>query len=138
MKKVFTGMAALLLLAVIAQFYLAAGGAFDTAPNEESFQPHRMLGNAILVFAFVVTIAAAIARMPGRLIGLSGLVAGLAIVQSVIREIAKSLGDGTSASGLIFGLHAINGLVILGVIGMIVRQSQRISWTPVDLARTSS
>ncbi|MFD0360503.1 DUF6220 domain-containing protein [Nocardia sp. GCM10030253] len=138
MKKVFTGLAALLLLAVIAQFYLAASGAFDTAPIEESFQPHRTLGNAILLFALVITIAAAVVRMPGRLIGLAGLVAGLVIVQSVIREVAKSFGDGSSTSHFIFGLHAINGLVIVGVIGMIVRQSQRISWKPAEPAPTAS
>lgn len=137
MKKAFTGLAALLLLAVIAQFYLAASGAFDTAPVEDSFQPHRTLGNAILVFALVIAIAAAVARMPGRLIGLAGLVTGLVIAQSVIREVAKSFGDG-SGSHLIFGLHAINGLAIIGVIGMIVRQSHKISWKTAEPARTAS
>jgi hypothetical protein len=29
----------LLALVVAAQFFLAASGAFDTAPNDESFQP---------------------------------------------------------------------------------------------------
>ncbi len=137
MKKAFTGLAAVLLLAVIAQFYLAASGAFDTAPVEESFQPHRTLGYAILVFALVITIAAAVARMPGRLIGLAGLAAGLVIGQSVIREVAKSLGD-SSSSHFVFGLHAINGLAIIAVIGMIVRQSHRISRKPAESARTTS
>ncbi|WP_454197929.1 DUF6220 domain-containing protein [Nocardia sp. Marseille-Q1738] len=138
MKKAFTGLAALLLLAVIAQFYLAASGAFDTAPVEESFQPHRTLGYAILVCALVITIAAAVARMPGRLVGLAGLVTGLVIGQSVIREVATSFGAGSSGSHFIFGLHAINGLVIIGVIGMIVRQSQQISWKSAESARTAS
>ncbi|MEU2031432.1 DUF6220 domain-containing protein [Nocardia amamiensis] len=137
MKRAFTGLAALLLLAVIAQFYLAASGAFDTAPVEESFQPHRTLGYAILVSALVITIAAAVARMPGRLIGLSGLVTGLVIGQSVIREVAKSLGD-SSSSHFVFGVHAINGLAIIAVIGMIVRQSHKISRKPAASARTAS
>ncbi|MGK8489334.1 DUF6220 domain-containing protein [Nocardia asiatica] len=138
MKRAFTGLAALLLLAVIAQFYLAAGGAFDTAPVEESFQPHRTLGYVILVFAFVLTIAAAIARMPRRLIGLAGLVTGLVIGQSVIREVARSFGDGSSGGPLVFGVHAINGLVIIGVIGMIVRQSRKAAWKPAEPVRTAS
>ncbi|WP_040786326.1 DUF6220 domain-containing protein [Nocardia pneumoniae] len=138
MRKAFTGLAALLLLAVLAQFYLAASGAFDTAPVEESFQPHRTLGYAILVFAVMITIAAAVARMPGRLIGLTGLVAGLVIGQSVIREVATSFGDGSGTGHFIFGLHAINGLVIVGVIGMIVRQSRKIAWKPVGPARPAS
>ncbi|MEU8244866.1 DUF6220 domain-containing protein [Nonomuraea sp. NPDC048916] len=135
MKKVFTGLAALLLLAVITQFYLAASGAFDAAPIEEAFQPHRVLGNVILVLAVVVTIAAAVARMPGRLIGMAGLAAGLVLVQSLIREVAKSFGDG---GHFIFGLHAVNGLVIMGLIGMIVRQSRQISWTPAEPGRMAS
>ncbi|MBF6338513.1 hypothetical protein IU450_21840 [Nocardia abscessus] len=138
MKRAFTGLAALLLLAVIAQFYLAASGAFDTAPVDESFQPHRTLGYGILVFAFVITIAAAVARMPRRLIGLAGLVTGLVIGQSVIREVARSVGDGSSGGHLVFGLHAINGLVIIGVIGMIVRQSRKAAWKPAEPVRTAS
>ncbi|MGW1677370.1 DUF6220 domain-containing protein [Saccharopolyspora sp. NPDC002376] len=132
MRKVFTGLAALLLLAVLVQFYLAASGAFDSAPTEEAFQPHRVLGNAILVLAVIVVIGAVAARMPGRLIGMAGLVAGLVLLQSVIREVAKSFGEGSSAGHFIFGLHALNGLAIIGVIGMIVRQSQRISWQPAE------
>lgn len=130
MRKAFTGLAALLLLAVVAQFYLAASGAFDTAPIDESFQPHRTLGYVILVFAFVITIAAAVARMPRRLVGLAGLVTGLVIGQSVIREVARAFGEGSSAGHLVFGLHAVNGLVIVGVIGMIVWQSRRAAWEP--------
>ena len=44
MRKVFAVLATLLVLVVVAQFFLAASGAFDTAPNDESFQPHRALG----------------------------------------------------------------------------------------------
>ncbi|MEO3868853.1 DUF6220 domain-containing protein [Nonomuraea sp. B12E4] len=76
MKRVFTGLAALLMLAVLVQFYLAASGAFDSAPIEAAFQPHRTLGFSILGLAVLITIFAAVARMPGRLIGLSGLVVG--------------------------------------------------------------
>jgi cytochrome b561 len=138
MKKVFSGLAVLLLLAVIAQFYLAASGAFDTAPTEEAFQPHRVLGNAILVLAVVVTVVAAVARMRGRLIGLAGLVAGLVLVQSLIREVAKSFGDGSSTGHFVFGLHALNGLVIVGLIGLIVRQSRQISGRPAEVGRMAS
>ncbi|MEO3858220.1 DUF6220 domain-containing protein [Acrocarpospora sp. B8E8] len=125
MRRFFAGLATLLVLAVVAQFFLAASGAFDTAPNEESFQPHRMLGAGILLLTVLVTIVAAIARMPGRLIGLSGLVAGLAIVQFVIAAIAKAF-DGT-AGELVFGLHALNGLAIMTVASMIVRQAGQLS-----------
>jgi hypothetical protein len=78
MRKVLAGLAALLMLAVVVQVFLAAGGAFDTAPKDEAFRPHRVLGYVILLLAMVLTVVAALVRMPGRLIGLCGLVAGLA------------------------------------------------------------
>ncbi|SEG47809.1 hypothetical protein SAMN04489712_105442 [Thermomonospora echinospora] len=128
MRRSFTGLAALLTLAVVAQFFLAAAGAFDTAPNDESFQPHRALGYGIILLAVLATVAAAAARMPGRIIGMSGLVAGLAVVQVVIRGIAKAFDDtgGSTAAGeLVFGLHAVNGLAILAVAVMLVRQARQ-------------
>ena len=130
MRRFIAGLAALQMLAVVAQFFLAASGAFDTAPNDESFQPHRMLGGGIVLLAVLVAVVAATARMPGRLIGLSGLVAGLAVVQFVIKGIATALdgtGGSTTAGGLVFGLHAVNGLAILAVAGMIVRQARQLS-----------
>jgi Family of unknown function (DUF6220) len=130
MRRSFAGLAILQLLAVVAQFFLAASGAFDTAPNDESFQAHRALGAGIVLLAVLVTIVGAIARMPGRLIGMSGLVAGLAVVQVVIRAIATAFdgaGGSTTAGELVFGLHAVNGLAILAVAGLIVRQAGQLS-----------
>jgi hypothetical protein len=124
MRKAFIGLATLLLLAVVAQFFLAASAAFDTAPNDESFQTHRALGYGIVLFAVVVTIVAAVARMPGRLIGMTGLVAGLAVVQGLIGALAKAVGD---TGKLVFGLHAVNGLVIVAVLGMIVWRARELS-----------
>jgi hypothetical protein len=121
MRKAFNGLASLLLLVLIAQFFLAASGAFDEAPNDESFQPHRALGYGIILLAVVVTIVAAVARMPGRVIGMTGLVAGLAAIQSVIRVLADAFGD---AGQVVFGLHAVNGLVMVAVLGRIVRLSR--------------
>ena len=130
MRKAFIGLATLLLLAVAAQFFLAASGAFDTAPNDESFQPHRVLGYGIVRLAILMTIVAAAARMPGRLIGMTGLVAGLAVFQGVIRAIAHAFdgtGDTTTTAGqLVFGLHAVNALVIAALVVMIVRQAREL------------
>jgi hypothetical protein len=140
MRKVFAALATLLMLAVVAQFFLAASGAFDTAPNDESFQPHRALGYGILLFAVLLTLIAALARMPGRLIGMTGLVAGLALLQGVIRAIASTFGetgDSTSTVGeLIFGLHAVNGLIIMAVVGMILRQAREPSSSQAPLRRS--
>ncbi len=127
MRRVFALLAALLVLAVLAQFFLAASGAFNTAPNDESFQPHRALGYTIVLLAVLLTIVAALARMPGRLIGMTALVAGLTVVQVLIAVLARAFtdtGDGTTTAGqLVFGLHAINGLIVLAVAGTVVRRA---------------
>jgi hypothetical protein len=138
MRKVFGALAALLMLAVIVQFFLAGSGAFDSAPKDESFQPHRVLGYGILLFAVVLTLIAVLARMPGRLIGMTGLVAGLVVVQAVISAIAGAVGDtGDSTAGdLIFGLHAVNGLIILAVVAMILRQARELSSPAAPLRRS--
>jgi hypothetical protein len=140
MRRAFAGLATLLMLTVVAQFFLAASGAFDTAPNDESFQVHRTLGYGIVLFAVLVTIFAAVARMPGRLIGMSGLVAGLTVLQSVIRAIAGAFGDtgsSTTAGQLVFGLHAVNGLVILAATWTIVRQARELSGPAAGVTGTA-
>lgn len=135
MRRFFAGLATLQMLAVVAQFFLAASGAFDTAPKDESFQAHRALGGGVVLIAVLVTVVAAVGRMPARLIGMSGLVAGLAVLQFVIAAIATAL-DGT-AGGLVFGLHAVNGLAIVAVTGRIIRQARQLSMPAVPARQAS-
>jgi hypothetical protein len=141
MRKVFAGLAILLMLAVVVQFYFAASGAFSTAPNDESFRPHRALGYVIFLLAVLLAIVAALARMPGRLIGMAGLVAGLTVVQVVIAVLARAFGetgDATTTAGqLVFGLHAVNGLVIMAVVGRIVRQARELSRSAASTGDTA-
>jgi hypothetical protein len=119
------------VLVVVAQFFLAASGAFDTAPKDEFFQPHRALGYGIVLFATLLTIIAALARMPGRLIGMTGLIAGLGVGQALIRAIADAFngpGDtSTTAGKLVFGLHAVNGLIIMTAAGTVARRARALS-----------
>ena len=128
MRRVFALLASLLVLVVVAQFFLAASGAFDAAPNDESFRAHRGLGYGIVVFAILLTVVAAVARMPGRLIGMTGLVAGLGLGQGLIRAVAAAFngtGDtSTTAGRLVFGLHAVNGLAMLGIAGSVARRAR--------------
>ncbi|MBC6447523.1 DUF6220 domain-containing protein [Actinokineospora xionganensis] len=139
MKKAVSILATVLLAAIIVQFYLAASGAFDSAPKEESFALHRGLGNGILLTAVLLAIGAAIARFPGKLIGMSGLVAVLVLVQSLIREVSKSIADGGSDAGnYIFGLHAVNGVIIMGITIMLVRTFRQVAWKTAEPAAVSS
>jgi chromate transport protein ChrA len=61
---------------------------------------------------------------------MAALVAGLTVVQVVIAVLAGAFGDtgdSTTVGQLVFGLHAVNGLVILAVVGMIVRRARALS-----------
>jgi hypothetical protein len=131
MRRVFTVLASVLVLMVVTQFFLAASGAFNTAPNDESFQPHRALGYGIVVFAILVTIVGALGRMPGRLIGMAGLVAALGVGQGLIRAIAAAFNDtgdaSTTAGTLVFGLHAVNALAMLALAGAVARRARALS-----------
>ncbi|MEU5524423.1 DUF6220 domain-containing protein [Streptomyces sp. NPDC047860] len=140
MRKTIAALAAVLMLAVVVQFFLAGSGAFDTAPNDEAFRPHRALGYLVVLLAVVTTLAAAVARVPGRLIGMSGLLAGLAVAQPLIAVIAKAFGDtgDTSTAGrLVFGLHAVNGLIMMGVAGRTLREARGLANSSASTDRTA-
>ncbi|MEV4410696.1 DUF6220 domain-containing protein [Catellatospora sp. NPDC049609] len=116
MRKAFLGLAALLMLVVVAEFYFAASGAFG------SYRPHHALGYVIFSLPLVMAAVAALGRLPRRLIGLSALVAGLTSVQVVIAKLALALGGSTGA--LVFGLHAVSGLAIPAVAWLILRDAR--------------
>lgn len=127
MRKVYAGLAMLLMLVVAVQFFLAASGAFNPAPKDEAFGAHRALGYGIVLLAILTTVGAALARAPGRLIGITGLVAVLTIVQPVIRGIARAVGESATAGQLIFGLHAVTGLAIMFLVHTVIEQARELS-----------
>jgi hypothetical protein len=121
MRKAFAGLAILLFLLVVAQFYFAAAGAGSTGSREAAYRPHHALGYVIFIVPVVMMAVAALGRMPGRLIWMPALVSALTSLQVVIAEQGKSL-DGAARS-MVFGLHAINGLAILLLAGLILRRA---------------
>ncbi|MEV0492118.1 DUF6220 domain-containing protein [Streptomyces atratus] len=140
MRKAIAGLAAVLVLAIAVQFFLAGSGAFNTAPNDESFRPHRALGYVIVLLAIVMALTTALARMPGRLVGMTGLLAGLGIAQPVIATIAKAFGDTdntTTAGQLVFGLHAVNALIMVAVAVRIHREARELSNSSSSTARAA-
>lgn len=128
MRKAFTVIGVVLLLAVLIQFFLAGSGAFDTATREKAFEPHRMFGYVVFVLAIVLTVVGASARLPKRLVGMAGLATGLIALQAVIAVIAETVEHsgpaGNTVGELVFGLHGVNGVVIIGLIGNVVRRSR--------------
>ncbi|MGS0684061.1 DUF6220 domain-containing protein [Nakamurella sp. GG22] len=139
MRKVYVAITGLLMVSVILQFYFAAFGVFTAPDNDSQFILHQMNGRIVLPVLCLLSIAAAAAaRAPGRLIGLTAIPFGLLILQTVLFIIAGLAGaseDRTNLAGqLILGLHAINGLCVLGtsiLVFLRARQFARLGTGPV-------
>src|SRR5262249_26833043 len=109
-------------------FYFAAVGAFTKPQTDSSYGLHSIDGMMVIpLLSILATIAAAVARAPGRLIGLSIAPLGLVVVQVLIIAAGKAFSDGdntTPTAVVIYGLHAVNGLAILAVAGANLRASR--------------
>ena len=120
MRKVYVVLSGLLVVSVVVQFYFAAFGVFTAPENDSQFILHQTNGRFVLPLLCLLCIAAAaLARAPGRLIGFTAIPFGLLILQTVLFVVAGLAGASEEktnlASQLILGLHAVNGLCILGV-----------------------
>ena len=143
MRRVYVVLAGLQLLAVLVQFYFAAVGSFAKPRTDDSFALHSMTGMMIIpLISVLATIAAAAARAPGRLIGLTILPLGLVIVQVLIILFADafndSAGNTTPAGLVIVGLHAINGLAIMAVAGFVFRGARGLLASPTSTPPTAA
>jgi hypothetical protein len=130
MRKVFVAICGLLLLAILVQFFFAGMGAFDKPRDDDSFAAHRAFGNMIIpLLSLLLIVAAALAKAPGRLIGLAAVPLGLTILQILIVVLGRAVagGEDSDTSGgslVILGLHAVNALIMMGVAGTIMRQAR--------------
>lgn len=94
------------------QFFLAGYGAIGSGSPDESFSLHIMNGRVIAVVALLGILFAALARAGGKLVGMSAGVLGLVVLQSLIALVSVA---GTTQGQIIFGFHAINALMIMGL-----------------------
>ncbi|GIH28799.1 hypothetical protein Aph01nite_71090 [Acrocarpospora phusangensis] len=135
MRKVFFWFSVLLLVSVLAQFYLATFGAFERpAPAlgamDSAIVPHIINGTMVIpVLSLLLTVFAAIAKAGRQLIWLSIAPFGLVAVQLfVIFELAGLAGateNSTTTAGLaVLGFHALDGVAILWVTVTIVRKAR--------------
>ncbi|MEV7802332.1 DUF6220 domain-containing protein [Microbispora sp. NPDC088329] len=135
MRKVFFGFAVLQLVAVLAQFYLATFGAFETphpAPGDPdaAIGYHAMNGTMIMpLLSLLTTVVALIARAGGKLVGLSILPFVLVAVQLlVIFSLAEIAGwtenSTTTGSLVVLGFHALDGVAILAVAVILVQRAR--------------
>jgi hypothetical protein len=130
MRRVFVVLSGLLFLAILAQFYFAAVGAFDRPQDDDSFALHSVTGMMIIpVLSILTAIAAAVARAPGRLVGMSLAPLGLVVVQVLIIVVGNVISGGaeedTGAGGLfVLGLHAVNALFVMGAAAAVLRRAR--------------
>jgi hypothetical protein len=135
MRRIFVAVSGLLLLSTGVQFYLAAVGALTRPQTDDSFALHSFTGMAVIpALSLLATIAAVLSRAPGRVTGLAILPVGLVVLQLLIVAISKAFADGAGHStpvGLaIGGLHAINGLAVMGVSGAVLRRARALAAQP--------
>ncbi|MET7667696.1 DUF6220 domain-containing protein [Micromonospora luteifusca] len=132
MRKFFVIVSILLLVAFALQFVLAAVGAFTKPADDDSFAMHSVNGTVVIPVLTLLTILfAALARAPGRLIGLTILPLGLVVVQALTAMLANGSTDASGVSsplGLtIAGLHAVNGIIAVHVVVGILRAARELA-----------
>ena len=113
------------LLAGVAQVFLAGLGVFSlqdqglAAAGDSAFAPHRTLGFAMAGIALLVLVLAAIARA-----GASAIIGSAVLV--LLTSLMQSLLAGLADSHAVYGaLHALDGLLILGIAGYLYARSRR-------------
>jgi hypothetical protein len=127
-RTAFAGYRWLLLIFLLlggVQIFLAGFGVFSLhgkevgAPGETAFDPHRSLGFALGGVALIILILALVARRNAR----SML---LAAVMFLLAFLAQSfLADLGGSNAFFGGLHAFDGLVILGIAGYLYSLARR-------------
>jgi Mn2+/Fe2+ NRAMP family transporter len=125
--QVWRVLIALIALACVVQIFLAGRGAFGVHGNvklddQKSFDPHRALGEIIGLLAVLAFLAALVAWRNKRLIWLSLALALMAEILQHLFALPKH--------PWVAGLHALDGVAILGLSAMLAHRAWRSSATP--------
>ena len=113
------------LLAGVAQICLAGLGVFRLqnqgleAAGDTAFGQHMALGFAMAGIALLILILAVIARPGARAIAGSAV---LVLLTSLVQSLLAGLGDDHAVYG---ALHALDGLLILGIAGYLYAHARR-------------
>ena len=106
-------LAAAIVAAVFAQVYLI--GAYIFGAGQGALDAHRSVGFSAHGLEVLVLVAALVARLPRRDVGLSLLLAVVGTVQIALASSSKWVG----------GLHPLFALVVLGLAGALARRGVR-------------
>ncbi|RQX15004.1 hypothetical protein DDE19_21470 [Micromonospora ureilytica] len=132
MRKAFVIVSVLSLVAFALQFVFAAVGGFTRPTGDDAYALHSVNGMAVIPVLTVLTaVFAALAKAPGRLIGLAILPIGLVVLQPLIAMLAEAFTDASGVStplGLtIGGLHALNGIIAVHVVVGVLRGARQLA-----------
>ena len=120
--RVFAYLAALLVLCVVVQFFLAGLGVWGLDQHKidkaTSIDPHRAFAGVIALVAILMFVAALVARTSTRRIWVSILIAVLA------EPVQPLLAAGGEHQHWVGGLHVIDAVVILGLAGWMHGESR--------------
>lgn len=125
----------LVVLMIPVQFYLAGQGAFAfhdaaAAARDDAWGAHALFGTLIGVVVLLALLFGLAARLPRRLLGLTGLLFVLMLVQMVL----AGFGDSSSTRWLA-AVHPVNALILTGVAIMLVIRSR--AYLPQALGGTA-
>lgn len=112
-RSAFPFVAGLFAVCAIIQVFLAGLGVFD---DPSSFATHRDFGYVIELIPIVMLVLALVGGMPRRFAGLSALLFGLFILQSVFVAMRESM-------PAVAALHPLNGFLILAIGVLLAWQS---------------
>jgi hypothetical protein len=122
MTTAYRALAILTTLVIIVQFFLAGLGAFHGVRTGESnrFSAHETVGYIIAGLSIVLFVAAVLARLGGRAVGMVAFLFLLAgPVQVLLAKAGTDHGDFWGA------LHGLVGALILGFAGTLIRLGRR-------------
>jgi hypothetical protein len=111
----------LFFVGVVVQFFLAGLGVFGIdagtkLDDQSSLDPHRALGNILVVLAIVLIVLVAVAR-PTRVVAVPYLAL---LVAAVLQSVFAGIGG--EAGG---GLHGLNACVVFGLGGYLAHRAFR-------------
>jgi hypothetical protein len=112
-RAIFRGASWLLVAGLVVQVFLAGLGVFE---SPDRFDVHRDFGYTLEVLPVVMAIAGAAGGVGRRSIGVTALILGLFLVQSLLVAIRAD-------APMIAALHPLNGFLILLLSIVVARQS---------------
>jgi uncharacterized protein DUF6220 len=118
LTTVYRVLAIVTTVAIVLQFFLAGFGAFHDYRSGETndFAAHEKVGYVIAILSLLMIVAAALARLGGRAVG---MVTGLFVLAGPVQVLLAHLGTGHSE---VWGaLHATVGALILGFMFTLLR-----------------